>query len=165
MKIEAFDIFDVDIRDAWRRQPKGGWEPKEQARRILNEFDKTETRLVGTFRPPEGLTRVFEILATSIPQVNDPYGRIERERLVNISNEQIQNGNYGGYTLSKEYEDFWSDVLPLQPKAIYEIVYPVRLVGKTPIYSPYFVQRISLDFPDNHAALAAKIILDPLDKS
>ena len=165
MKIDSFDIFDVDIGNAWRRQPNGGWAPKDQARRIVNEYDKTPTRLVGTFSPPDGLMHVFNVLATAVPQPNDPFGRQERERLVDLTNENTKNGNYKGYSLPTEYEDFWSEVMPLQPKAIYEVIYPVRMVGKNPIYSPYFVQRISLDFPDESIAFAAKVILDPLNKT
>lgn len=165
MKIASFDIFDVDIGDAWRRLPNGGWAPKDQARSILNEYDKIPTRLVGTFSPPEGLTHVMDVMVNGIPDKNDPFSRHGRERLVDLSNEHIANGNYQGYTLPQEYEDFWSEVMNLQPKAIYEIVYPVRMVGKKLIYGPYYTQRISLEFPDDNAALAAKIILDPLDKS
>lgn len=165
MQIDSFDIFDVDIGDAWRRLPDGGWAPKDRARRILNEYDRTATRLVGTFRPPEGLMRVLDVFATAIPNKNDPFGRNEREKVVNLANEQIAIGNLQPYKLPQEYEDFWSEVMNLQPKAIYEFVYPVRMVGKKPIYSHHYVQRISLEFPDDNAAFAAKIILDPLDKS
>lgn len=158
MQIHAFDIFDVDIGSHWRRSPQGGWTPKDKARTILNEFDKPN-RMIGSHTVIPELAKLIET-APADRDAGDPYGRAWRAEICEFLSSQPPDKR----VLPEWFDRKFAALDYLNPKAIYEIVYPVRMVGGKPIYSPFFVQRVSLEFEHDHELTAAQVIHEEADR-
>lgn len=159
MKIHAFDIFDVDIGQHWRRSAKGGWIPTSKARTRLNEANKPN-RMIGSHNVDRDLGDMIVELPGDL-DANDPYGRLWRAEICETLNEQLAKSSR---SLPPWLEAKFAHVAELNPKVIWEIVYPVRMVGGKPLYSNYFIQRISLEFEHDHELTAAQFIHEEADR-
>lgn len=159
MKIHAFDIFDVDIGTHWRRTPRSGWMPTSKASVVLNEFNKPN-RMIGSHTVIDDLKMLLETEPGDL-DASDPYGRLWRSEMCDSFNEKLATAKP---PLPQWLEDKFAHVAELNPQVIWEIVYPVRMVGGKPLYSNYFIQRISLEFEHDHELTAAQIIHEEADR-